>query len=584
MLFRCTALVLLASFLPSTAAAPRAARPQGDGALSAMRRLPTAFVENRGQTDANVRLVAQRGGLTAFFRDDGFVVRTLTFPAPSSDPFTPGLRPNDRLTGSVLAFRFEGASPAARVEGAEPLATRTSYLLGSDRSRWVRSAPSFASAIYRGVYPGVDVVFRDAGDHLEYDVNVAPGAREDQVAIAFEGALGASVRADGALAIQTALGEQIHKRPVAWEITASGARHDVPCEIRLLGDGRFGFSVPAHDRSRALVIDPGVTYATFLPGSASDAGLSIAVDDVTGEAYVTGWTVSTNFPATVGAFDQTANGNLDSYVLKLNPAGSGVVYATYLGGAALDQGVGIAIDGSGSAYVVGNTLSIDFPVTPGCFDNLWNFGTQFGDAYLTKLTPAGDDLDYSTFLGGNGEEIALRVAVDVLGQAHVVGWTRSPDFPTSPPAVGTFDATYNGAGTSTEGDAFLTKFNSTGSALLYSTFLGGSDSDSAGGVAIDLAGKTYVVGIARMGFPVTGAAGTFGTVYGGSGDAFITKIDTTLTGGASVLYSKLLGSVGVDYSFGVAVDGSDSAYLTGFTGSPAFPTTVAAFDKTYNGG
>ena len=274
-----------------------------------------------------------------------------------------------------------------------------------------------------------------------------------------------------------------------------------------------------------------LVYSTFIGGSNFDWGRAIAID-AAGNAYVTGQTKSSNFPTTGGAFDRTFNVDTcprcgidqeDAFALKLNAAGSGLVYSTLFGGFDLDDGLAIAVDGSGNAYVAGETGSANFPTTPGAFDTTRN--GEF-DTFVTKLNATGSALVYSTYLGGTLVEFPSRVAVDAARNVYVLGATRSADFPTT---SGAFDTTQNGAF-----DVFVTKLNSTGSALIYSTFLGGTDFDSAGGLAIDSAGNAYISGgTGSLDFPTT--PGSFDTLPDGS-EAFVTKLNPT---GSALVYSTV---------------------------------------------
>ena len=317
-----------------------------------------------------------------------------------------------------------------------------------------------------------------------------------------------------------------------------------------------------------------LSYSTFLGGSAYDQGNAIAVDG-TGSAYVTGITSSASggsggFPTTAGAFDTTHNGDFDAFVTKLNPAGSvAPSYSTFLGGTSGEDAQGITVDGTGSAYVAGTTTSADFPTTPGAFaptgDGLAS------DGYVTKLNTTGSaPLAYSTFLGGGGTDSAVGITVDGTGLAYVVGYTVANDFPTT---AGAFDETHNGLA-----DAFVTKLNATGSALSYSTFLGGAADDVAFGIAIDSTGSAYVTGdTGSLNFPTT--PGAIDTTPNGDLDAFVSKLNAN---GAGLSYSTFLGGNADDRAFGIALDGTD-AYVTG-QASATFPTTAGAFDTTYGGG
>ena len=317
-----------------------------------------------------------------------------------------------------------------------------------------------------------------------------------------------------------------------------------------------------------------LAYSTFLGGTSTstffgqgDRGHDIAVDG-TGRAYVTGNTVSSDYPTTPSAFDTTFNGSIDAFVTKLNTSGSALVYSTFLGEANQDQGFGLAVRG-GRAYVMGHTSSSTYPTTPDAFDTTWN-GT---DAFVTQLNASGSALVYSTFLGGTNFDFGEDVAVDGTGMAYVIGITGSADYPTTP---GTFDTTFN-----SDNDVFVTKLSASGSTLVYSTFLGGTSRDWGFGIAVR-DGMAYVTGDTESAdFPTT--PGAFDTTYGGGisggGDAFVTKFNAS---GSALAYSTFLGGTYFDRGNDIAVQGG-RAYVMGHTSSSAYPTTPGAFDTTWNG-
>jgi hypothetical protein len=313
----------------------------------------------------------------------------------------------------------------------------------------------------------------------------------------------------------------------------------------------------------------GLAYATFLGGSDSDDGRSIAVDEA-GNAYVTGWTESSDFPTTAGALDTSLDGYYDAFVTKVNAAGTGLTYATFLGGSNYDRGWGIAVDGAGSAYVTGDTNSSNFPTTAGAFDTSYNGNT---DAFVVKVNAAGTGLAYATFLGGGSDyDEGGGIAVDGAGSAYVTGLTLSSDFPTT---AGAFGTSHNGYW-----DAFVVKVNAAGVGLAYATFLGGSGWERGNAIALDGAGSAYVTGWTYSSdFPTT--AGAFDTSHNGDDDAFVVKVNAA---GAGLAYATFLGGSDEDVGSAIAVDGAANAYVTGFTLSSDFPTTAGAFDTSYNGG
>jgi len=313
----------------------------------------------------------------------------------------------------------------------------------------------------------------------------------------------------------------------------------------------------------------GLAYASFLGGSDNEYGYGIAVDDA-GAAYVTGKTDSSDFPTTPGALDTTYNsGYEDAFVVKVNPSGTELAYASFLGGSGSDSGSGIAVDGDGAAYVTGNTSSSGFPTTPGAFDTTFN-GTS--DAFVVKVNPSATGLAYASFLGESDSDSGSDIAVDDTGAAYVTGWTYSPSFPTTP---GAFDNTLNGTS-----DAFVVKVNPSATGLAYASFLGGSNSERGHGIAVDGDGAAYVTGYTYSSdFPTT--PGAFDTIYNGSyDDAFVVKVNPSATG---LAYASFLGGSSSERGEGIAVDGDGAVYVTGYTKSSDFPTTPGALDTTLNG-
>jgi hypothetical protein len=312
-----------------------------------------------------------------------------------------------------------------------------------------------------------------------------------------------------------------------------------------------------------------LVYSTYLGGSNKDYGEGIALDSA-GNAYITGWTFSSNFSTTVGAYDTAYH---SCFVSKLNPSGTGLIYSTYLGGSGGEEGRGIAVDASGNAYIIGVTGS-GFPTTAGVWDTSYN---GFQDGFVSKLNPSGTGLVYSTYFGGSDDDYSSDIAVDAFGNTYLTGRTSSSDFPTT---AGAFDTTDNGVW-----DVFVSKLNSTGSALAYSTYLGGSgDFDYGWDIAVDPVGNAYVTGYTNSSnFPTT--PGAFDTTFNGGGfdlsDVFVSKLNAT---GSALAYSTYLGGSGDDGGFNIALDNAGNAYITGWTDSSDFPTTAGAFDTSLNGG
>jgi len=471
-----------------------------------------------------------------------------------------------------------GADQAAKVVGLEELPGKSNYFIGNDPKKWRTDVPTYSKVKYQGVYPGIDLVYYGNQRQLEYDFVVSPGA--DPKAITLKIETGDSklqtrnskleIAPNGDLVVQAEGGEVRFHKPVVYQPTADAANPKSKIQdpkllkgrYALASDNRVSFEVEGYDQSKPLVIDPVLVYSTYLGGSVGDFGYGIAVDS-SGSAYVTGFTESPDFPTTNPLQGDSGFGGV--FVTKLNAAGNALVYSTYLSGG---FAYGIAVDSLGSAYVTGYASPPNFP-TINAFQPSFGGGVQ--NAFVAKLNAAGNALVYSSYLGGSGFDQGYGIAVDSSGNAYVTGLTFktdsfghdvSPGFPT----VNAFQPAYGG-----HADAFLTKVDAAGTALVYSTYLGGSETDVAEGIAVDSSGNAYVTGYTNSaGFPTMNP---FQAAFArGDDDVFVTKLNAS---GTALVYSTYLGGGGFDEAHGIAVDSSGNAYVTGGTDSGDFPTLKA---------
>jgi hypothetical protein len=596
-------------------------------------KLPLSFEANRGQVASGVDFVARGDGYSLFLAPTEAVF-ALRNAAPQQSPG----RPNDskRLPGRshLLRLKLIGAKARPSVEGRDELGGKVNYLTGSDPAQWHTDIPTYQRVHYQEVYPGIDLVYYGNQRQLEYDFIVAPGADWRQVALRFSGADRVTVDpTTGDLVVQ--VGKQIvrQRKPIIYQKSPEG-RREIKGRYALRKGGRIGFEVGEYDATRPLVIDPVLVYSTYLGGSLTEVPGGIAVDSA-GNVYVTGQTDSADFPLKdplqsthftpfvtkinpegnalvyssyfgTGAVDAQdigvdsagsvyltgeagaggipivnaiqsnfGGGELDAFLTKINPAGNGLIYSTYLGGAGSERGLAIAVDGAGNAYVTGYTDSLNFPtVNPRQASN-----AGYDDVFITKINPSGSTLVFSTYLGGEFSEFGNAIAVDPAGNIHVCGTTFSSNFPTVNAIQGT------DAG---DDEAIVAKLSPGGDSLLYSTYLGGSEREYGQGIAADSLGNTYVTGITRSGdFPVTTQA--FDKTHSGDGgtDGFVTKINAA---GNALVYSSFLGGTSVENSRSIAVDSNGAAYVTGSTTSVDFPivnplqsTTDAEFPEWHDG-
>ena len=537
--------------------------------------LPLAFEANKGQVASQVDFLAHGGGYMLTLAPSGAVMN---------------LR-ND-AGGNVLNLQFVGANSLAQVVGRDELITKTNYLIGSDPSQWQTEIPNYGKVEYQDIYAGIDLVYYGNQGQLEYDFIVAPGVDPGIIQLSFQGAEQIELDAQGNLVLHTLGGDVVQDAPVIYQ-ELDGIRHSVTGQFVLMGDHQVGFEIGKYDHSNTLVIDPILSYSTYVGGSSNDRGNSIAVDS-DGNAYITGYTYSANLPTTAGVL-QIANGGAsqtqDVFVAKLNAAGTALIYSTYLGGTSDDLGNGIAVDASGNAYVTGTTGSSNFPVSAGAFQQTNPAGWYKG--FVAKLNSTGSALLYSTYLGGSGGfDQSRAIALDSAGNAYVTGDTSSADFPTKNP-LQPLHADDLGGSTSGYRDAFVTKLNATGTALVYSTYLGGSNDDIGFGITVDAAGNAFVAGSANtyptdpslglIAFPTTaGAYQPTNATSRGNSVPFVTKLDAS---GSALVYSTFLGGTSGynDWAAGIALDSVGNAYITGSTQAADFPTTPGAFQPTRGG-
>lgn len=558
--------------------------------------VPFPFEANVGQVSAGVEYVLRAGDLQA-----GFGVGSVSYRLVGRDPAEaptdvaaaceprPRRRPTSEepcrpLQAYQVRLELVGAQPVAPV-GTVPVATAITYLVGPTEQHH-HGVPAFLQVAYRDAWPGVDMLYERSERGLKSSYLVAHGADPGAIRLAWHGASDAHVDEAGVLVIRTPLGELRESAPVAWqERRDDGSREPVAArwatgEPGLDGGPTWGFSLGAYDPSRPLIVDPDLTYGTYLGGGGGEFSSGIAVDSA-GAAYVVGATSSSffDFDGAPG-FDQSFNGGDrfgidDTFVVKLSPDGRSLSYGTFLGGVGHDYGFGIAVDGAGAAYVVGETSSVSFGFggAPG-FDQSYNGGDE--DAFAVKLAPNGRSLTYGTYLGGGLPDVANGITVDGIGAAYIVGYSSSDTFGFG--GAPGFDHSLNGTI-----DAFVVKLASDGRGLTYGTFLGGERHEFGQGIAVDGTGAAYVVGDTySSSFGFGGAPGFDQSFGGGQGDGFVVKLAPD---GRGLSYGTYLGSGLPDIALGIAVDGVGAAYVVGATYSTDFAFGGApGFDQVFDGG
>ncbi len=553
--------------LSSSPAAP----PAPTGVRAGYGRIPLQFIPNEGQVSGHAAFYVRGGDRTIYFAAEG-----LTFALVGP-----------RETGSETAGRwvvkldFVDANPEAVPASLETSGATVSFFKGRPGD-WKTGLRTSSRIVYRELWPGIDLLYYGTAERMKYEFIVHPGGDPSRIKLAYRGAESVRLKADGRLEISTPAGGLQDDVPVAWQEVGDG-RADVAVAYTLeAGEGGpenrahvYGFQVGEYDESLPLVLDPAIlVYCGYLGGSSVDTGRGVAVD-LSGNAYITGYTTSAEpeFPAIAGP-DLTFNGSYDAFVAKVNADGTDLVYCGYIGGSAGDYGYAVAVDDQGHAYVTGMTYSSadTFPVIAG--PDLTHNGSR--DAFVAKVSTDGTDLAYCGYIGGAGGESGRGIAVDVSGHAYVTGRTSSWES-SFPVAVGPGLA-YKGG----EHDAFAAKVKADGTGLVYCGYIGGEKADQGDAIAVDPSGHAYVTGTTystQTTFPTLGGPDI---IHNGGADAFVAKLNPS---GAGFVYSGFIGGANNDEGLGIAADDFGCAYVTGttFSTETAFPVLVGP-DLTHNGG
>lgn len=563
---------------------------------------PLFFEPNQGQTDPRVKFMARGSGYGLFLTADQAVLK---------------LGSSTNGAGSAVAMRLEGANTAANLRGTDTLPGKSNYLIGNDPKSWRTGISQFAQVEYDEIYPGVDLVYYGNQGALEYDFRVAPGADASRIAMSFEGAESIKL-SQVSVELKTAAGDVRFEAPRVYQKFGDEERPVEGHFVQLAGN-RVGFEVGDYDRSRTLVIDPVLSYSTYLGGTGDELGTKIAVDSGL-NFYVAGTTTSTDFPVTAGVKQPALAPPNDAFIAKFDPSGSTLLFATYLGGTGTETVAGIGVDGGFNVYIGGTTTSPNYPPSPNAFQSLPKApGTH---AYVSQLNATGTTLLYSSYLSGSGTDVATGFAIDNRGNAYLTGTTTSStDFPVT---SGSFPWPLP---TNPAIQFFVAKVNTTSSgnsSLAYSSYFGGAKPANGqaigGGIAVDTSGNIYFTGTTN--FQFLGSVSDTGVVSRDIDDfpilnatqpcldkpvsvpppnppqaceagkikldAFIAKI-TPPTGstGPQLVYSTYLGGTEDDEGVAIAVDSASNAYVTGTTASAdlstSIPSPTAAFQKTLGG-
>ncbi|MCC6539646.1 MAG: SBBP repeat-containing protein [Bryobacterales bacterium] len=526
--------------------------PSASGLLS---QVPLRFEENQGQWPGAVRFASRHGERSVSLLDGG----------------------EARIGALRLRPAGAAASAQARIEPLGKLAGGATYMLGRNRQAWRGNVASYRSVAYRGVYPGIDLLYKGTGRQLEYDFIVAAGADPGTIDFEFAGATSLTVDATGALVVATPEGEIRQPLPFAYQDAPGGVRTQVDARYRLLGAGRVGFAVGGYDAGRELVIDP-VLVATYFGGDAMDIATAVAVDSQN-QVWVAGYTSSTTLPMAGNPYYGERVGNSDVFVAKFNPNVSGqdsLVWSTYFGGDLEDKATAIVLSSDGFLYLTGSTMSSNFPLAGTPAQSALQGDT---DAFLVRLSRTQQGIDalwYSTFFGGNLRDYGTAVTLDAQNQPYIAGYGTSGEGFTY--AGGSFQPANRGGY-----DAFFARFQPDSTTpLSYSTFIGGTSTDVATGIAVDAQGLVHLTGYTMSNdFPAT--SGAYRTDYAGRGDIFYARADLTRSGLDGLLYATYIGGADADLAYAATADTAGNLYLTGYTFSSDFPLAGASLQATKAG-
>lgn len=527
--------------------------------------LPLDFIENHEQWHPAVKFIARKGPLAARFEPTAIKLQL------------------GQGQSTNLSLIFEGAAQDATLVGEGKRDGYYNFFIGNDPTKWRSKVATYSGVLYRGLYKGVDVRVREEGARLEYDLLLSAQADLEKVVIRADGAAGLEVANDGSLLVATATGALRQTPPITWEELPNGERRVLECRFRKIDEWRYGFEVSGRDRNLPLVIDPGLEWATYVGGGNWDEIHDLAaVQDGSGDVIAVGATLSTDFsnrPNPVAGF-----------VTRFSATGA-LVYKTILVGSDREWIRGVAVSAAGEPVVVGESYSPDYPTTPGAYDTAHGFGADQrpgADAFVTRLSAAGDRIIFSTFLGTNEYDLAHAVAFAPSGALIVAGETASPTWPTT---AGAYDRTYNcctpyGEGNFSIKDAFIVRLSANGSQLEYSTYLGGNGDEITKGLVVDAQGFVTLTGLAYSppngaDLPTTpGALAPAPLNRTTSSDGFLVRLKLDGNGTADLKYATFVGGDNTDFAYAVALDpfNPQDVLVGGVTystvGAVRFPTTV----------
>jgi hypothetical protein len=544
-------------------------------------KLPMTFEANQGQTASDVKFLSRGPGYVVYLTAGAMVfsARASQVTPKSDSPVHSQGSASQKANNTVIQLGMVGANPNPVAVGEQPQTGKVNYFIGRDKSKWQTNVATYSKVRYKDIYPGIDLVYYGNPSQMEYDFEIAPGANPKQIQFDVKGADSVSVDgSSGDLVLQTKQGALHMKSPVLYQ-TVNKMKLPITGGYSMKSSTRVAFSLTGYDKSKPLVIDPVLLYSTYLGGLASDQAVGVSVDS-DGSAYVAGWTQSTNFP--LASQGGNAPSGTNAFIAKLDVSGSSLLYADYIGGTSEDYAAAITLDSSDNAYITGRTCSSDFPIMNGYQSTITNCWAGF----ITKVSPDGSSLLYSTYLSGSGTTFATAIAVSAAQEIYVGGWTNAQDFPT----LNAYQSTISPNQNNYYGEyGFVTHFTADGSALVFSTYLAGNTNivencgspcwpspyTTVNAIALDTSGNAYVAGDTNTyNFPTTENA--FMVSQNSPNDANLGFV-SELTGAGALAYSTYFGVTDGNYNTmtAIAVDSNGSAYVTGDSYSNGtFPVTT----------
>ncbi|MCP4314116.1 MAG: T9SS type A sorting domain-containing protein [Bacteroidetes bacterium] len=498
------------------------------------------FIANEGQAGTDAYYHVEGAGHTVLFHEDKIVLRRVDA--------------TNKMNQVVL--HFEGANASPYVEGLNKLRGVANFYTGSDPDNWQTNVSTYSSVMYKGLYPGIDMAYIGDDGILESEFYLSPGADYHQIRLNYKGITSRKIRGDGALVMQTALGELVERTPVAYQ-EIEGTRREVKAQYKLLADANVGFNLGKYDPDYPVVIDPELVFqVTIEPSSSLPYIFGVALDGE-GNLILAGEGTRA-FPVTdsIPGSNHLNAYNKHGLLLKLDGTSGEVVYSALFGGAGSDHFEDLVLDTAGNIFLTGKTSSTNFPLMNAAQETLGGGD----DAFVVILNPEGE-LTYSTYLGGSDLEWSNGIALDEMGNIYIGGITTSTDFP----VIGGVQQQHNG-----EFDIFTAKFNPAGS-VTYATYLGGSGFDDWGGIAVNAEGQATITGFTTSDdFPMSNA---YQNTYAGGdaffdGDLFITRLNSA---GNGYIFSTYYGGNGSEGSRDIVIGSEGRIYIAGSTGANDFP-------------